>query len=68
MTVQERLKKEIKSLNEQQLHDLEQYIANQISPRFTIITVFLPWLNQLYNHPHLLQQALYLLLKIFYKV
>ena len=27
MTVQERLKKEIKSLNEQQLNDLEQYVA-----------------------------------------
>jgi hypothetical protein len=41
MTVQERLKKEIKSLNEQQLHDLEQYIAFlKYRSRFTISQSF----------------------------
>ena len=41
MTVQERLKKEIKSLNEQQLHDLEQYVAFlKYRSRFTISQSF----------------------------
>ena len=41
MKVQERLKKEIKSLNEQQLHDLEQYIAFlKYRSRFTISQSF----------------------------
>jgi hypothetical protein len=41
MTVQERLKKEIKSLNEQQLHDVEQYIAFlKYRSRFTISQSF----------------------------
>ena len=41
MTVQERLEKEIKSLDEQQLHDLEQYIAFlKYRSRFTISQSF----------------------------
>jgi hypothetical protein len=41
MKVQERLQEEIKSLNEQQLHDLEQYVAFlKYRSRFTISQSF----------------------------